>query len=254
MKKITPVLLIIAALSLASSCSKTTPVDPIVVKPTPGLLNLNFRALYGNRPLIINQVYDYNGKKIRFEKLQFFIAYDLGNLESAVGTSLPKTALIKLTNLQDSVAAVGGFDLELATGNRTASSINFGIGIPKNLNSILPKDFSFPDGMADAGNFWDAWQSYIFAKLEAKIDKDNDGVFETGVTLHTGGDDVFTATKFTKSYVIKDNTTTPLKFELNVTELVKGIDLLTVNSTHQIGASPIMKVMMGNFPTALTVK
>ena len=108
--------------------------------------------------------------------------------------------------------------------------------------------------MADGGNYWDSWQSYIFAKLEGKIDKDGDGVFETGITLHTGGNEAFTPLKYTKSFPIKDATTTKVAFELNVNELIKNIDLTTVNSTHQVGSSAVMKVMMGNFPTALTIK
>jgi hypothetical protein len=256
MKKVVPFLFILALISLAASCSKTTPVDPVVItpKPVPGILDMNFKAMYANKPLVINRVYDYNGKKIMFEKLQFFIAYDASSFDGAVGTSLPKTTLLKFSSLQDDAAAAAGISFELPLASKTWSSANFGIGIPKNLNATLPKDFSFPDGMADSGNFWDSWQSYIFTKLEGKIDKDGDGVFETGITLHTGGDDVFTPMKFVRSFDIKNNTTTKLNFELSIEALVKNIDLATVNSTHQLGSSPIMKIMMGNFPTALTIK
>jgi hypothetical protein len=254
MKKILPILFAIATISLASNCSKTTPVDPIVIEPTPGILSMNFKAIYSNKPLVINQINDYNGKKVRFERLQFFLAYDAGNLEAAVGTNLPKTALIKFTPLEDSTSAAAGVSTEIVLASRTWTSINFGIGIPKNLNAILPKNFVFPDPMADGGNFWDGWQSYVFSKLEGKIDKDGDGILETPFTLHTGGDDVFTAMKFTKSFVIQDGKTTKVNFELNVNELIKNIDLATVNSSHQIGSAPIMKTIMGNYTTALTVK
>ncbi|MDZ7876262.1 MAG: MbnP family protein [Saprospiraceae bacterium] len=254
MKKIVPFLAGIAIVALAFQCEKPEPVDPVVTNPVAGVLDMNFKAMYANKPLVINRVYDYNGKKIMFEKLQFFIAYDPSSFDAAVGTSLPKTALLKFSALQDDASAAAGVSFELPLANKTWTSANFGIGIPKNLNAQLPKDFSFPDGMADSGNFWDSWQSYIFTKLEGKIDKDGDGVFETGITLHTGGDDVFTPMKFVKSFDIKDNTTTKLNFELGIEALVKNIDLTTVNSTHQSGASPTMKVMMGNFPTALTIK
>ena len=254
MKNILPILCAIVLMSTASQCKKdpTTPIDNN--PPVAGSLEMTFKALYSNRPLIINNVYDYNGKKIRFEKLQFFIAYEAGNLETAVGDNTPKTALVKLTNLTDSVSAVAGVTVDIPLASRTWNSINMGIGIPKTLNAKLPKDFSFPDGMSDSGNYWDSWQSYIFAKLEGKIDKDGDGVFETGITLHTGGNEVFTPLKYTKSFPIKDATTTKVTFELNVNELVKNIDLTTVNSTHQVGSTAVMKVMMGNFPTALTIK
>ena len=250
MKNILPILCAILLMSTASQCKKDTTPDLTVT----GSLEMTFKALYSNRPLIINNIYDYNGKKIRFEKLQFFIAYDVGNLETAVGDNTPKTALVKLSDLTDSVSAVAGVIINIPLASRTWSAINLGAGIPKTLNAKLPKDFTFPNGMADGGNYWDSWQSYIFAKLEGKIDKDGDGVFETGITLHTGGNEVFTPLKYTKTFPIKDATTTKVTFELNLNEWVKNIDLTTVNSTHQVGSSAVMKVMMGNFPTALILK
>ena len=107
--------------------------------------------------------------------------------------------------------------------------------------------------MADEGNFWPPWKSYIFVKLEGSVDNDGNGTLETGITLHTGGDEVLTNRQFQKNYDISNSNAT-VNFELNVTELVKNIDLTTVNSTHQVGSIPIMKTMMGNFSTALTVK
>jgi hypothetical protein len=254
MKKIFPILLAITLVSMASKCKDTPEPACCVTPPKPGTLDMNFKAMYANKPLVINQVNDYNGKKIIFERLQFFIAYDPSNIEGVVGDNPPKATLVKLTGLTDTASANAGVSVDIPMSSRTSSSINFGIGIPKTLNAILPKDFTFPDGMADSGNFWDGWQSYIFAKLEGKIDKDGDGVFETGITLHTGGNEVFTQLKFAKTFTIKDATTTKINFELNINELVKNIDLATVNSTHQIGSTAVMKVMMGNFPTALTAK
>lgn len=254
MKKILPILCAVAFVLMAAKCNETVDPTPCCTPPVAGSLEMTFKAVYANRPLIINNVYDYNGKKVRFEKLQFFIAYDAGGLETAVGANTPSTALVKLTNLTDSISAVTGVTVDIPLASRTWSSINLGAGIPKTLNAKLPKDFSFPNGMADSGNFWDSWQSYIFAKLEGKIDKDGDGIFETGITLHTGGDEVFTPLKYTKTFLIKDATTTKVTFELNINELVKNIDLTTVNSTHQVGDLSVMKVMMANFPTALTLK
>jgi hypothetical protein len=254
MKKAFPILLAIAVVFLNASCEKTTPTPPKTVDPS--YFAMNFKAMYANKPLVINQVYDYNGKKVRFTRLQFFIAYDLGLFSSPVSVSdnLPSTALVKFTNLTDSASAAGGVDVELALANKSWPSLNFAIGVPKVQNAKLPKDFVFPDPLTDGSNFWDAWQSYIFSKLEGSMDKDGDGVFETGITLHTGGNEVFTPVKFTKNYTVANGSKTIVNFELNINELVKGIDLTTVNSSHQVGDAATMRIIMNNFPTALTVK
>jgi hypothetical protein len=253
MKKLLPILFAIAVISTASNCKKASPVNP-VIDQNPGTLAMNFKAIYANKPLIINQIYDYNGKKIRFTRLQFLMSYDLGLLDSPVGEVLPLTSAVKFTSLTDSAAAAAGISTDLTLLPKTWGSLNFAIGVPKVQNAKLPKDFTIPDALADGGSFWDAWQSYIFAKIEGSMDKDGDGIFETGITLHTGGNDAFTPMKFVKSVPISSNKTTTVNFELNVNELVKGIDLATVNSSHQVGDVATMKIIMGNFPTALTVK
>jgi hypothetical protein len=254
MKKIFPILIASAIILMASNCQKNATPTPNPVTPTPGSVELVVKAVYSGKPLVINQVYDYNGKKVIFERLQFFMAYDGSSLDGPLSTDPSKTAIFKFTSFTDTASANAGASVEIPMASRAYTSVNFGIGIPKTLNAKLPKDFTFPNGMADSGNFWDSWQSYIFSKLEGKIDKDNDGVFETPFTLHTGGDDVFTPLKFTKSYTIQDGKATKVNFELNINELVKGIDLATVNSSHQVGAAPIMKIIMTNYATALTVK
>lgn len=255
MKKIFPILLAIAVVSLASNCTKSTPDAPCcTVKPVPGSLDMNFKAMYAAKPLVISQVYDYNGKKVMFEKLQFFISYDASSLDGTAGEVLPNTALVKLTNLTDTASAAAGVTTSITMASKTWTSINFALGVPKAQNAKLPKDFTFPDPLSSSDNFWDGWQSYTFTKLEGKLDKNGDGVFETPFTLHTGSDAMYRVVKFTKSYVIENNKTTTVKFELNLNELLKSIDLATVNSSHQIGETATMKIIMDNYLTALTVK
>ena len=251
MKKIVPILLFLAFVTLSFRCGK----EDCCVYPV-GTLNMIFKATYSDKPLVINQIYDYNGKKVKFSKLQFFLSSDVNYFTqlSGRGDKVPASNLIDFTKLDDSEKANKGVLLPISLSSGTHTLINFDIGVNKNINTKSPNDFKFPDGMADEGNFWPPWKSYIFVKLEGLIDNDGNGTLETGITLHTGGDEVLTNVQFKKNYQIEDLKTTTVNFELNVTELVKNIDLTTVNSTHQVGSIPIMKTMMGNFSTALTVK
>ena len=251
MKKISFILLLISLTTLSFRCSK----EECCVYPI-GTLNMNFKAMYANKPLVINQIYDYNDKKVKFSKLQFFLSSDINYFTQSTGqyNKVPVSNLINFTDLADSTKANAGILLPMSIASGTYTLMNFDIGVNKNINTKSPKDFKFPDGMADEGNFWPPWKSYIFVKLEGSIDNDGNGTLETGITLHTGGDEVLKNVQFKKNYQIEDLKTTTVNFELNVNELVKNIDLTTVNSTHQVGSIPIMKTMMGNFSTALTVK
>ncbi len=256
MKKIVPILFAITLVSMASKCKDTAEPPCCAIPPVRGILEMNFKATYTNKPLVINQIYDYNGKKIKFSKLQFFLTSDTNYFTKPIGQAdkVPVVNLVDFTKLENSEEANKGILLPISVPNGAHTLINFNIGIDKKTNTKSPRDFKFPDGMADSGNFWPPWASYIFVKLEGAIDNDDNGTLETGITLHTGGDEVLTNLQFKKNYQIEDLKTTTANFELNVTELVKNIDLTTVNSTHQVGSIPIMKIMMGNFATALTVK
>ncbi len=255
MKKTLPILLAIAIVSLASNCNRK---EPLCCEYPIGILDLNFKATYANKPLVINKIYDYEGKKIRFTRFQFFLTSDINYFGDAKPTGqlsrVPIANLVNFTDANDSLKAANGITLKLNMGSGNYTSMNFDLGVSKTLNAKLPKDFTPAEPMSDGGNYWTDWKSFIFVKLEGLMDKDGDGRFETGITLHTGGDEALATMKFDKNYTIQELKTTNVNFELNVNELVKGIDLATVSSTHQVGASPIMKIMMGNFTTALTLK
>jgi hypothetical protein len=254
MKKILPILFAIALVSMAASCSKTATPEPIVTNVLPGSLELNFKAVYAARPLVIGQVYDYNSKKIKFSKIQFFMAYEPSSFDSPVSNSPSQTSLVKFSNLTDSASAATGVFVDIALATKDWTGMNFGIGVPQAANAKLPKDFSFPSGLADSDNFWDSWQSYIFTKLEAKIDANNDGIFETNITLHTGSNEIFSPIKLVKNFAIKNNATTKAVIEVNVNEWVKTIDLATVNLSHNLGEISIMKKISANLSTTFTAK
>jgi hypothetical protein len=246
MKHLLPILFVLGILSTASKCKDDTPS---------GTASLNFKAKFNDSPLVMNQVYDYNGKKLRFTKLSFYMKPNnyLQN-PNAVPISSILITKIDFTNLDSESKAVEGITYTYPIYPMSKTSYTTYIGIESNLNALKPKDFESNSPLSNTGDYWDAWNSYIFTKLEGTLDKDGDGKFETGITLHTGGNEVYTPLTFTKSFTITEGVTTPLNFELNVNKLIDGIDLVTVNSTHQTGDLPTMKKFIGNFSSALILK
>ena len=216
-------------------------------------LNINIKSFYNSKPLIINQINDYNGKKIRFTRLSFFVTSPRATTSGKTVQFSNSTFLSNFT-AEDSLKANQNIRLSFnaIAGNYTA--IDFGIGVPTADNAKQPKDFSSTDDLADAGNYWDAWNSYIFIKLEGLLDKDGDGRFETGVTLHAGGNELYKQLKYDKTFGIGQGSPTYLNFELDINKLVNGIDLTTYNSSHQVGDIATMRIMMNNLNTAMTLK
>ena len=68
--------------------------------------------------------------------------------------------------------------------------LRFNIGLTPEQNSTVPADYTSGSPLAMPGEYWLAWKSYIFLKIEGWIDLDGDGMAETGVALHLGSDEV----------------------------------------------------------------
>lgn len=245
--------LIITILCTASKCKDD------VVTPTPkGAIEWNIKAKFNEQPFQLNKIYSYNGKKVRFSRLSFYVS----NISTSINTYSAITqnvdvpiVMIDFKDIDDSVKASKGLILNLegfSTGN--ANQFSMAIGVASDMNSKKPKDYPSTNPLSETSNYWDAWNSYIFFKLEGSLDKDGDGQYETGITLHAGGNEVYQNMNFRKAFSIKENETPPLSMELDLNKLINGIDMETYNSTHQIGDLPTMKKMMGNFQTALIIK
>jgi hypothetical protein len=241
--------LLLPIILLSSKCKKETPLQPL------GDVKIAFKSLFNNTPLVMNKVYDYGGKSVRFTRLSFYTSEVLlqpQNLEN----ELQVIRILKpdFTNLDNESKAAEGAVFNLKFRQDTYSNIVLNLGVNSTDNAKKPKDFEAVNPLSNTSDYWDSWNSYIFSKLEGLMDKDGDGKFETGITLHTGGNEVYQTLKLEKAFTIKANETTTVNFDLDVNKLLKGIDLTTINSTHQTGDLPTMKLFMGNFKEALTIK
>lgn len=242
--------LCLAFLSLTSSkCKEDLPTTPT------GTVALNIKAQFNGSPLVMNQVYDYSGKKLRITKLSFYISPISFSNSSNSGTTATQDILkADFTNIDTDAQATAGLNLSASYGVGSYTNITTGAGISAALNAKKPKDFASNNPLSNTGDYWDAWSSYIFTKFEGSLDKDGDGKFETGITIHTGGNEVYQSLNFSKNFTVTEGGTTTLNFDLNTNQLLDGIDLVTVNSTHQTGDLPTMKRFTGNFTKALVLK
>jgi hypothetical protein len=243
MKKFKYLLPIISLSFLALRCEKITELQP-------GVVNINIKATYNSQPFVMNKVYDYNGKKVRFSRFQFFITN--GYTVRIVNNSpLEQFATIaNFTMLDDSLKASKGIDVAVKNIKVCNCQFFIGLGVDTLMNKRKPNEYGAGHALADADNYWDSWNSYIFSKLEGSMDKDGDGRFETGITLHTGGNSTF---RTSNAYFIDfdGNNAAKLSFKINMNDLLKGIDLTTINSTHQTGDLPTMIKFMDNLKEVL---
>ena len=219
-----------------------------------GSIQMVIKPIFNSKPFVLNQIYKIDGKNVKFTRLLFFSATDRINYSDDNKKNGKYVQQFAFTELDDSIKSAAGVSktIELPLGE--AKQFNFKLGVESDLNALTPVDFSSANPLSDAGQYWESWKSYIFAKLEGSIDKDGDGRFETGITLHTGGNESFRSLSFSKTFTVDTQGSTKLNFDLNVNTLLTGIDLATVNSSHQTGDLPTMLKMMDNLKNAIVLK
>ena len=252
------IFLTFSSLLLAASCGKekTNPIDT-------AQLNLSFKATYDGEPLVLEQRnYNYEGNPIRFTRINFYVS-DMAAVNNDGETELTEIQFVDLTQTHKTpIDAETGTVMSFSNVPvGTYNQLKFGIGVSADLNKTNPSDYStmHPLGADNSGEYWEAWDSYIFAKIEGQFDKDGNGFDGNDVSFayHAGRDDLYALIDdIDASINLTAGNTTDLVFELDVKTLLSlplggGLELQPHNPNGH-GAENFL--IMDNFQRALQLK
>ena len=220
----------------------------------PGLLDLTMQPVFDGKPFIMNKVYNIGGKNVKFSRLAFFVSgIGLTNGQNTV-VEAESPLFFELDGLDDSTKAAAGVTQRLVNLPLDAyKAITLGFGLDSARNAGNPSQFKSSHPLGNPDYYWAAWNSYIFAKLEGVIDRDGDGRYETGITLHTGGNSCYKPKTLNRAFDVNTSVTN-IPIVLNVNTLINDIDLSTVNSTHSTGDLPTMEKLMTNLAAASSLR
>jgi hypothetical protein len=226
-----------------------------------GVLNMTIKPTLNSQPFVSNKVYVINGKKVRFSKFQFYLSSFsfkpiglVSNAKSVGCDPIKDVIFMDFTQLDDSLKSLNGITKTLNNfENGNFESISFNLGLNTTLNAKTPPDFDTSNPLSKSEEYWSGWKSYIFFKLEGLMDKDGDGTFETGITYHTGSNDVTSPTNFLKNFDLKPNGT-PINFDLDMNKLLTGFDFTTLNKIENLNQKDDMKKLMSNLVNAISIK
>ncbi|MFN0173165.1 MAG: MbnP family protein [Saprospiraceae bacterium] len=74
--------------------------------------------------------------------------------------------------------------------------LRIGYGVKPLLNAKDPTDFDYNHPLAKEIEYWSGWNSYIFTKIEGKVDSDNNGAFDVSLLYHIGSDALYKVYEF----------------------------------------------------------
>ena len=240
------------AIFMVTSCKKDQ-TDPIKT----GTLGFSFTANYDGAPLVVNEnTYDYNGKPIRFSKVNFYLSdITLGETElfevtfvDLTETHVTEQSSREGTLINFSKVPVGDY-----------GSVAFGVGVSADLNRTRPEDYStsHPLGVDNSGEYWEAWNSYIFVKIEGQYDADGDGFDAEDVSFayHIGQDEMYKnwSTDFENPITLESDALSSVEFQLDIKKLFIQADgqLLPLTTHDPNNQLDTMRMIMSNFSSAL---
>ena len=247
-------LLLFSFTIILSSCSKEEDA------PSSATLKVRYTLNYDGQPLVFNQNQAYGSDFIRMTKFAYFIT----NLKIRSGQDSVKLADLSFvdyslsnTNLS---GATGGLVLTIPnvkTG--TYNALEFGVGLPKELNATKPADYTSANPLGDPGYYWAGWNGYIFSKMEGKFDSLSTGSFADGFIFHTGLDENYKIVKLNTPFTVDGNKAdNEVVVSLDVKKLFimngAAIDIVLVNQAHGPANGEVITALTNNYNSAFKLQ
>lgn len=223
-----------------------------------GTLEIKFLATYDDAPLVLGENLAYDGYQLQIQKSDFFVS-EIALTDGSEVTEVKNIDFVDFTNTNFTLEnAENGFSLrfsEIPEGRY--DGLRFGIGVPPTENATLPADYSSDNVLATPGFYWEAWNSYIFAKLEGKYE-DEEGDF-SGFFFHTGMDQMFRTSEGDINIDISEDNTTVIEVSIDHKKLLQDpggqyFDIRENSANHDPLAPGPLLMLVNNYSQAISYK
>lgn len=231
------------AILLLTSCKKDQEGDLVI----------HFVPYYDGQPLhtFVTKTSP-SGDPIQFTHMSLLVS-DLMLTAGSNEESLRDVELVDMS-FDNQAAAENGYIIQIKDlPAKSYDGISFGVGIPADLNAKTPSDFTSSSPLSKTGYYWQAWSSYIFMKMEGRIDVDGSGNFNTGFAYHTGTDPLYRILEANVPVTITDGGQTELHIAIDYFDMLNGIDIRNNPQNHNPADSVQIAAIVNNLQTAVTL-
>lgn len=205
-------------------------------------VNVRFVLERGGNPFLLNERFNHAGREISISKVRFYVS-DLVLSKNNKEAEIKEIDEVDFTTVNiDAVGAKQGVtisNLQIPTGSYDA--IKFGIGVSSDLNKKKPADFAVGHPLMNDGEYWSAWNGYIFSKIEGRFNNDNNpDDLEGAFVYHIGNDPFFKSVTFSNLDInVKEGETSEITIKLDFDKLLLNTDntALDVATTGNIHSS-----------------
>lgn len=188
-----------------------------------------FQLRYDGTPLQMLQDYQYpDGKTIRFTRFSFYLS-ELVLEGEGQSEEVLEVAFVDLSPLHTSGSVNETPSFTTRTTISDITNVRFVLGLTEEMNQRVPADFESSHPLAAPGEYWLAWDSYIFVKVEGWVDFDDDGMAETPMAIHLGSNEVRRSLDFSLS-----ENTNQITFDIDLRSFFMIDELYDIEANPQI--------------------
>ena len=202
-------------------------------------LEVNFAAEFGDRALAIQSAtYDYpGGDALKMQLFQYYVS-DLALIptDGSAPVLLSEIELVRYQSATEDNVETRSFSVP----SGQYSGVSFGFGVKPELNALDPNNFAANDPLNE-NEFWNDRARYVFAKIEANADLNEDALFDTNVTLHMGADALYRVVTLDKDITIRPNQDASVTIANDILEAMAG-----AGSAYDITVEANRRVHGGN--------
>jgi hypothetical protein len=119
-------------------------------------------------------------------------------------------------------------------------------------NATRPGNYTSASPLFDGANYWESWNSYIFAMVEGKVDTGTvTPVFNLQYLYHTGRNSLYRTKTINKTFDIVAGQANRLDLRLDIRKLFQNIDL--INEPYTQVPDPIDPVRTAQYNLAIKI-
>ncbi len=223
------------------------------IKDQEGSLTVHFKAVYAGQTLQTFVTKPFTSpQQLQFSNLSFYVS-DFNLLDQSNAQSLGDIALVDLS-FNDMSSADAGYTFHFdKLPAKTYSGIQFGIGVPPDMNAKKPEDFSSSHPLSNPTNYWQTWSSYIFMKTEGHIDTLGTGSYDLGFAYHTGTDKLFRVFTAPVNISIENGKNKEISILVDYQKVLEGIDIKSNPLNSSPNDTTQINMIVQNLQNALTL-
>ena len=205
-------------------------------------LIFNFRLTYNSQAIYQYEIFENNGKNFRLERYSAYI--------SNISLNDSEIRDVHLHNIENSSTESFSTSLD----NSKVSTLSFALGLNEEMNNSDPNSFPIDHPLSITQNTY--WQmepaSYIFVKLELKVDSLGGDYFNYPLTYHLAHNDLYREINF-PIQLDSENKFHEITLNLAIDQILNNIDI-HIDLPHSSNSSPLANSLTDNMVDAFYIE